>query len=126
TDEVTLKTKGWPANARILGTALHRIAPNLRAVGISVEFSDQRELGSRRRQIAIQKVELPERSHRSDRSGEGLGNDLAFPGNAGQPARDDRGNAKPAVRNNGNDRNGAEPSLSGRMQATPPGEALRL
>jgi hypothetical protein len=31
--------KGWPANARTLGNALRRLAPNLRADGLALEFS---------------------------------------------------------------------------------------
>jgi hypothetical protein len=36
------KAKGWPTNARGLRAALQRIAPNLRAIGIKVEFPAQR------------------------------------------------------------------------------------
>jgi len=36
------KAKGWPANARGLRAALQRIAPNLRAIGIQVEFPTAR------------------------------------------------------------------------------------
>jgi hypothetical protein len=32
------RQKGWPANARALSGSLRRIAPNLRAVGVNVEF----------------------------------------------------------------------------------------
>src|SRR5262249_21399234 len=70
TDEITKKAKGWPAPPRALGTALRRIAPNLRAVSVAVEFSDQPKLGSRRRQVSIQKMAPPDRSDRSERSGE--------------------------------------------------------
>jgi hypothetical protein len=52
-DDTTKRAKGWPATPRALGSALRRIAPNLRAVGVTVEFTDDPGLGARRRQIAI-------------------------------------------------------------------------
>ena len=113
TDEVTKKSKGWPATPRALGTALRRIAPNLRAVGISVEFSDQRELGPRRRQVVIQKEPVPDRSQRSERSGVDSGGGLAFPGNDRPFLGNDGRSAKEPVGNNGNDGNDAAPILSG-------------
>jgi hypothetical protein len=46
------RQKGWPKNERSLSNALRRIAPNLRAVGIDVEF--RRESGgTRQRTIRI-------------------------------------------------------------------------
>jgi hypothetical protein len=45
--------KGWPANPAKLGTALRRIAPNLRALGYVVTFSDEKSLGSKRKQVSI-------------------------------------------------------------------------
>ena len=39
-------TRGWPSSGRILSNLLRRLAPNLRATGISVEFS--RTHGGRR------------------------------------------------------------------------------
>ena len=37
-----IKAKGWPTNARGLRAALQRIAPNLRMIGIKVEFPPKR------------------------------------------------------------------------------------
>jgi hypothetical protein len=113
TDEVTKKSKGWPATPRALGTALRRIAPNLRAVGIPVEFSDQRELGPGRRQITIQREPVPDRSQRSERSGVDSGGGLTFHGNARPFPGDDGRSAKEPVANNGNDGNDTAPILSG-------------
>jgi hypothetical protein len=69
TPETQRRAKGWPTTAPALSAALRSIAPNLRAVGIGVEFSNQPKLGPRRRQIAVQKVPVSDRSERSDRSG---------------------------------------------------------
>lgn len=51
-DESTRKSKGWPSSGRTLSNALRRLAPNLRAVGISVEF-DRSGDKSRRRLITV-------------------------------------------------------------------------
>lgn len=50
-DEKTTKRGDWPANPRALGGRLRRLAPNLRATGISVEFTDQRKRRGRVIQI---------------------------------------------------------------------------
>jgi hypothetical protein len=117
-DEATRRAKSWPATPRQLGAALRRLAPDLRAVGIMMEFRDQRELGSRRRQITITKVTPPpdddqnggsgQRSHRSDRSYAGSEGGLPFPGTMDRSA----GNDETPRRNNGNDGNDAAPLLS--------------
>jgi hypothetical protein len=108
-DDATKKSKNWPATPRTLGAALRRIAPNLRAVGVAVDFADQRELGSRRRQITItQKVDVPDRSQRSDRSDAAPERDRPFPGND-EPFL---GNAASAYRNSGNDGNDGTDVLS--------------
>jgi hypothetical protein len=109
-DEATQRSKVWPATPRTLSTALRRIAPNLRAIGVSVEFTDQRELGSRRRQISIQNLAVLDRSYRSDRSDDEVDSGLVFPGTDGPF----HGNDEPASQNAGtppgNDRNvGSDP-----------------
>lgn len=45
------RQKGWPANARALSGSLRRIAPNLRAVGVNVEFLGNK--GSNRNRLII-------------------------------------------------------------------------
>src|SRR5262249_28825467 len=108
-DDITKRTKGWPTLGRVLSGALRRLLPNLRAVGVEVEFQDLRELGSRRRQIIVRKVGVIERSQRSERSGVGLGN-------ANDPIRNANGldgNAGTPCRNVGNDGNAVAPVLSG-------------
>lgn len=52
-DEATKKAKSWPTTPRGLANALRRVAPNLRAVGVAIAFTDEQALGQRRRQIAI-------------------------------------------------------------------------
>jgi hypothetical protein len=42
TPEKQKQQKGWPANARALSNALRRITPNLRAIGVEVEFLGHR------------------------------------------------------------------------------------
>lgn len=39
--ELTRTGKGWPANARALGNALRRVAPNLRADGLNIAFEKE-------------------------------------------------------------------------------------
>ncbi len=104
--EAVRRSKSWPATARTLGAALRRVTPNLRAVGVAVEFTDLRELGPRRRQITVgadarQKVAPHDRSHRSDRSDAASDGDATFPWNDGPLP----GNAVSARRNDGNARN---------------------
>ena len=54
--EVTRRAKDWPKTPRGLAGALRRLAPNLRAVGISVEFDRQTDK-SRARKIKITLLE---------------------------------------------------------------------
>jgi hypothetical protein len=98
-DDATKRTRSWPTTPRYLGAVLRRLAPNLRSVGVTLEFLDRRELGARRRQVVVQKVRADQRSDRSNGSGAGLqdgpafqgamdcsiGNDGLFPGNDGNP-----------------------------------------
>jgi len=53
-DDKTLKQPGFPKNARGLSNAIRRLAPTLRAVGISVTFGRQGK--DRRRTIELEKV----------------------------------------------------------------------
>lgn len=64
--EEVRKAKGWPKTGQDVSGILRRLAPNLRAVGVAVEFQDQPELGRRRRQVLIKKSEGKKRSERSD------------------------------------------------------------
>lgn len=82
-DDAAKRAKSWPSTPRGLGSALRRAAPNLRKVGLIVEFTDEKELGSRRRQIAVRKDKeasvptVPERSGvASGNDGNGSGNDM--------------------------------------------------
>ena len=62
-DEVSNKTselKAWPKSAQSLSAALRRLAPNLRAIGIEVDFKRV----SKRRTISIQKLDAYDRHPR--------------------------------------------------------------
>jgi hypothetical protein len=48
-DEATCRRKGWPHTAQALGNILRRLAPNLRGVGVEIEFT--REPGDDRRRL---------------------------------------------------------------------------
>jgi hypothetical protein len=57
-DEPMRKQKAWPSSGRMLSNALRRLAPNLRPVGVLVEFADPsrkplREPGTGRRLISL-------------------------------------------------------------------------
>jgi hypothetical protein len=54
-DEKTQRQKGWPKTARALSNTLRRLAPNLRAIGVAVEFN---RIGGKnsRRTITLRKV----------------------------------------------------------------------
>ncbi|HLW61185.1 MAG TPA: hypothetical protein VKV57_14880 [bacterium] len=51
-DEAVTRQKGWPKAAHALSNTLGRLAPNLRAVGVSVAFSR----AARRRSITVRKI----------------------------------------------------------------------
>lgn len=51
-DETTRKQRSWPKSAKALGGGLRRVAPNLRGVGIRVEFWRESDTG-RERMITI-------------------------------------------------------------------------
>jgi hypothetical protein len=53
--EKTVKKRDWPKKSNVLSGQLRRIAPNLRKIGIDVNF-DQREPKTRRKIIRIRKV----------------------------------------------------------------------
>ena len=57
------KTKEWPASARKLRAALQRLAPNLRAIGIKVEFPSQRTAKGSQVQIALDKERFGHTEH---------------------------------------------------------------
>ena len=97
-DEATKRLKTWPAAPRRLAGGLRRAAPHLRAVGVAIEFTDDRTLGARRRQIIVQNGKAKDRSDRSDRSITGPGDPSG---------------------NDGNDRNDEIPSLSSPVGAPP-------
>ncbi|MBI3636669.1 MAG: hypothetical protein HY216_10760 [Candidatus Rokubacteria bacterium] len=68
-DDATRRSRDWPKSPKGVANALRRIVSNLRAIGVAVEFSDKPELGPRRRQIIIRRVERDRsRSEGSDRS----------------------------------------------------------
>ncbi|MCZ6836985.1 MAG: bifunctional DNA primase/polymerase [Planctomycetota bacterium] len=52
-DEQTRKQRGWPKYPNTLGNQLRRVAPNLRAVGVSIEFPERTHQG---RTLIIKKV----------------------------------------------------------------------
>jgi hypothetical protein len=59
--ETTRATRGWPKASNTLGGALRRLAPNLKAVGVTVTFLPRQ---AERRLITIEKVDA---KHRHDR-----------------------------------------------------------
>ncbi|MBW2422401.1 MAG: DUF3854 domain-containing protein [Deltaproteobacteria bacterium] len=54
--ESVTREKSWPKTARGLGSALRRLAPNLRVDGIEIEFGKRESSRDRRRLITITKV----------------------------------------------------------------------
>lgn len=60
TDERARQSKGWPASGRSLSNALRRLAPNLRRVGIHIEFG--REASHARRRLISVSAETDENS----------------------------------------------------------------
>ena len=56
-DEKVRRLKSWPQTARKLGGDIKRLAPNLRAVGIEVDFGHQGRGRRKRRWIVLRKVE---------------------------------------------------------------------
>jgi hypothetical protein len=67
-DESARKSKGWPSSGRVLSNALRRLAPNLRAVGICVEF-DRSGDKSRTRLITLSENKANSSSESSAQSG---------------------------------------------------------
>ena len=70
--EQTKRLKSWPKSARGLSSALRRLAPNFRAIGIAIEFSG-REGHERRRVIRIEWLpnkgnDRPHRPHSDETS----------------------------------------------------------
>lgn len=54
-DDTTRKQQGWPKNARSLSNKLRRLAPNLRATGVAVEF-DIKEGHKKTRMIRLEYI----------------------------------------------------------------------
>ena len=57
--EKKTKEKDWPSNAKILRSELQRLAPNLRAVGVGVEFLKRTKAGGKVRLIPDYVCETP-------------------------------------------------------------------
>lgn len=53
------KQKGWPKNGRALSSALRRLAPTLRAVGVDVQLPDGATGGQRRITITVRGIQAP-------------------------------------------------------------------
>src|SRR5262245_38472691 len=67
-DDSTRRAKSWPTTPRYLGGEVRRLAPNLRSIGMEVEFTREAR-AARRRIITIKKVEVvdrPDRPHRPE------------------------------------------------------------
>jgi hypothetical protein len=100
-DDDTARRKNWPSTASVLGDEMRRLAPSLRAVGVTVEF---RRSGSQRT-IRLARVD-------------GDGNPPSSPSPAPEAPPQDR----VAITNtdDGNDgSDGAHPSEDGRVTAPP-------
>ena len=65
-EEAVTRQEGWPKSPRALSGHLRDLAPNLRAVGLGVEFSRQAGSG-RRRLIIITRITGRDRPDRPDR-----------------------------------------------------------
>jgi hypothetical protein len=104
-----LGVKAWPSSPKAMGTALTRLAPALRTVGVSVELG-QREPGTGRRLITLKPEAAGfDRHNRHDRHGNALTSTNARDANRG-------------------DRDGSDANASGRDEplwptVTPPGTA---
>jgi hypothetical protein len=61
----TKRHKDWPGNSRKLSGELRRLAPNLRRVGVAVDFD--REPGAKRRRLIHIEKKAQHRPHRPDR-----------------------------------------------------------
>jgi hypothetical protein len=93
-DEKTRKQHGWPQSPRALGSAIRRVAPNLRASGIDVSF--YRLPGGRRaKMIRLEKVgaeqsQRSQQSHNPPDSGENADSAGTVGGTVGTVAESDR------------------------------------
>jgi len=70
-DEAVIRQEGWPKSPRALSALLRDLTPNLRAVGIGIEFSRQSG-GGRRRLITVTKTtdrDRPDRPEDADVQG---------------------------------------------------------
>lgn len=65
----------WPESGRAMGSALRRLAPNLRAIGISVEFAPK-PVGREKRKLIYLEWVGPERSASTASSADGGGQPL--------------------------------------------------
>ena len=84
--ETVTRSKLWPANGRALASALLRLAPNLRAVGVSVEH--RREAGGNRRRLwCLARSNRDLRPERPVRPEPFNGEDLARDANADAPSQ---------------------------------------
>jgi hypothetical protein len=67
-EEKTTRSRSWPRSPRALSNTLRRLAPNLRAVGVRVEFSREGKKG--RRIIAIRQEQVGKFASASSADGE--------------------------------------------------------
>ena len=68
--EATTRRREWPKSPRALSGKLRRIAPNLRALGVEVEFAKESGRGRRRLITLARIIHQPSRG---ERSGAGTG-----------------------------------------------------
>jgi hypothetical protein len=64
-DDEARRQRGWPKAANVLSGNLRRLAPNLRAIGISYR-QDRETSGTRRRLIVLTATERSAEASRSD------------------------------------------------------------
>jgi hypothetical protein len=94
-DDATRRPRSWPATPRYLGGEVRRLTPNLRSIGVNVEFTREAR-AARRRIITIKKVEVsdrPDRPHRPqthDSAESGMDGQAPAPSTVRRPASTDK------------------------------------
>ena len=81
------KLKAWPTTPRQLASDLRRVAPNLRGIGIEIEFPGPKG-HSRRRMILISAAPGSDRPHRPHKGASGADPEACVPRNASDRADD--------------------------------------
>jgi hypothetical protein len=114
--ESTQKRSDWPKSARGMREALARIAPNLRAEGIDVQFPGRKAGNNRERQLVLRRLEPRPSPDCHDPKPEGEGRSWDDRQNEDRPAESGPGNAAETVRDG---RDGGDGQSSTGQRADP-------